>query len=101
MSRNYLQSQEFIDQVSRYLEADDRRRTFWVLERDGRYVALAVEPTPEGGTYRIPSWTDDIRDCRHWPTFNHADDVRRGLPHPFWMADVIEHAWISNYGDVQ
>lgn len=76
-------------------------KTFWVLERDGKYVALATEPTPEGGFYRIPSWTDDVRDCRHWPTFNHADDIRRGLPHPFWMADVVEHAWIQDYGDAQ
>ena len=76
-------------------------RSFWVLERNGRYIALVNEPTQQGGWVKIASWTDEARECRHWPTYQHADDERRHLPHPFWMADPVEYAWITDYGDAQ
>jgi hypothetical protein len=70
-------------------------KAFWVLERDGRYVTVCREPSPHGGTYIVPGWTDDIKDARHWPSYQYADMERRGLGHPFWMADPVEHAMIG------
>jgi hypothetical protein len=70
-------------------------RTFWVLERDGRYVSMSDVETTQGGFVRHVDWTDDIKEARHFPTQQYADDLRRSLGHPFWMSDPVQHAWIS------
>lgn len=70
-------------------------KTFWVLERDGQYVSLKDVPTGDRAFSRIATWTDDLRDARHWPTQLHADVVRRHLSHPFWMSDAVEHQMLS------
>ena len=78
-------------------QADVSGKTFWVLERGdagGGYVTLD-EVQIRGGFARVPGWTDDIKEARHWPTQHLADVARRGLHHPFWMARTVEHAMIS------
>jgi hypothetical protein len=69
--------------------------TFWVLERGAQYVTLNDVPTGDGGFTRRAGWTDDIKDARHWPTYDYANIVRKRLGHPFWMSDPVEHAMIS------
>lgn len=78
---------------------DAHRKSFWVLERDGRYLSLRHEPSPHGGTYIVPGWTDSIVEARHWPSYQYADMERRGLGHPFWMSTPVEHAFIGAYSD--
>lgn len=70
-------------------------KSFYVLERDGRYVAIFSEENGAGGFISTPGWVDDVKDARHWQDYTHADDIRRNLPHPYWMADPVEHAWID------
>lgn len=74
-------------------------KTFWVLEHDGRYVSLRHEPSPHGGTYIVPGWTDAIVEARQWPSYQYADMERRGLGHPFWMSTPVERAFIGVYSD--
>lgn len=71
-------------------------KTFWVLRRIGGYGYVTLDEVhTKGGFARVPGWTNDIKEARHWPTEHLADVDRRSLIHPFWMTETVENARIS------